>query len=147
MDHSPNEEYRITFLVNVWVDHKPAGVHRLPNEIRDVLKRTSNDSICVGDKLSCARFESCQIAERFISMEEEVRGAGPSRIDLPFLGKNTTWGEDGDPPYELVVSMYTPTARENEDNDSTILYRFAADVCAYVYTPTSETMDEEDDDE
>ena len=36
---------RVTFLVNLWKDHQPMGIHPLPDDIRQVLSNESNGSI------------------------------------------------------------------------------------------------------
>lgn len=136
------DSYRITFLVNIWLDHKPAGVFPLPDEIREHLKQFSTNGVT--EDLSRAYFESRPVRECYLSSEKELGWTDVSRVDLPFVGKDTTWGDDAaDDCQELVVSLYAPPV-ENGSRD-TLFYRYGPTLCGYVHTPA--VADHDDDDE
>jgi len=149
ISNGEKESWRITFLVNIWVGHKPAGVHPLTIEIRESLSKIDSGDCHRLDVVSLECIPA-EVSERVFSKIEELGGTDVLRIHLPFLGKDTTWGEDGDDSERLVVSMYvpppSPSLGADRDRSSvvgdTLLLRFEPSVGAYLCNP-SDTDSEE----
>jgi hypothetical protein len=129
------QQWRITFLVNVWIGHKPAGVHELPAEIRDELQR-EHDS-CHAQELftnsaSAPVFESREIAEVHVNVEADLPLSLRGRIELPFLGKGTTWEDEDEDDEEagggMVLVTYPPPDRQGD----TLLVRFGPGLEAFL---------------
>ena len=124
---------RVTLLVNIWADRKPAGVHPLDQNIRDAIKKTipkkvfkkKTDFAQIGD------FEKIDIPERVVETEED--GEDDSRrIQLPFVCKGITWeSEDDDSTSGLVIVTCPPP----EHLSDTVYIRFGPGLQAYLDQP------------
>jgi hypothetical protein len=150
---STSEQWRITFLVNVWIGHKPAGVHGLPSEIRHELQR-EHDSCHAQDlfanSASAPVFESREIAEVHVNEEEDLPLSLRGRIELPFLGKGTTWEDEDEEEAGggMVLVTYPPPDHEVD----TLLVRFGPDLEAFlrdldIYEDEDENEDENEEQE
>jgi hypothetical protein len=143
---SISEQWRITFLVNVWIGHKPAGVHVLPAEIRDVLQREHDP--CHTQELlttsSCAPlFESREIVEVHVNGEEDLPLSLRGRIELPFLGKGTTWENEDEEDAGgggMALVTYPPPDHEVD----TLLVRFGPNMEAFLHDLDGDEDDEEE---
>jgi hypothetical protein len=129
------QQWRITFLVNVWIGHKPAGVHGMPTEIRDKLQR-EHDS-CHAKELftnsaSAPVFESREIAEVHVNEEEDLPLTLRGRIELPFLGKGTTWEDEDEDEEEAGGGMVLVTYPPPDHQVDTLLVRFGPDLEAFL---------------
>lgn len=97
---------RVTFLVNVWVNH-PAKVSILSNEIREKIKACSDQSISM---------EPLVMEKKNVSFVT-VKSNGQSRIRIPFVSSGATWIErerDDDEEEGLVVNLIPPPQDEND---------------------------------
>jgi hypothetical protein len=102
---------RITILVNLWSGNKPGGVMPLSSTIRDKLRQDSDPDLS-------------QYATTFVDrpvQERPLDAWGNPRIELPFLGKDTTWGEDDEDEDRVYVSTVPPQILPEDD---TVLYHF-----------------------
>jgi hypothetical protein len=144
---STSEQWRITFLVNVWIGHKPAGVHVLPAEIRDVLQRdnySSHAQELFTSSASAPVFESREITEVHVNEQEDLPLSLRGRIELPFLGKGTTWEDEPEEEDEeeagggMVLVTYPPPDHVVD----TLLVRFGPDLEAFL-----RDLDEEEEEE
>lgn len=136
---------RITFLVNIWVGHRPCDAMILPDEIRERLVHGVGpppgvDPAFLTMKEPFVFVPNHQdVAEFHVDGKNEA-AADHDRIELPFVGGSSTWAvdtsEDGDGgddnddddsgEDELVVSMVLPppavlqalTALVHFDDDS-----------------------------
>jgi hypothetical protein len=137
---------RITFLVNIWVGHRPCDAMILPNEIRERLVHgvgppPGGDPAFLTTKEPFVFVPNHHdVAEFHVDGKNEA-GADHDRIELPFVGGSSTWAgdttDDGDGgdnddddddsgEDELVVSMVLPppavlqalTALVHFDDDS-----------------------------
>ena len=112
-----SDEYRITFLVNVWERHKPAGVEPLPEEIRNSLQR----SLCHldGAHHSFLKEHSFEEAPPFERTRLVSEGGLPPdrrcRIELPFVVKSATWGSDSGET-ATILTTFPPTADLSESD-------------------------------
>jgi hypothetical protein len=144
---STSEQWRITFLVNVWIGHKPAGVHVLPTEIRNELQRENDSSHAqelFTSSASAPVFESREITEVHVNEQEDLPLSLRGRIELPFLGKGTTWEDEPEEEDEeeagggMVLVTYPPPDHVVD----TLLVRFGPDLEAFL-----RDLDEEEEEE
>jgi hypothetical protein len=135
---------RVTFLVNLWIGHKPAGVRPLERCIHNLLKERVRDSI-VSSKLSSSfDFERQSISMKALNTETDCKVN--TRVELPFLGKGTTWGDNDteedsdDDQHQIVLSTFVPPVT----NESTELFHFGPGLEAFLSVPS---IDEEEADQ
>lgn len=164
LDLAPMQHHRVTFLVNLWLGHKPAGVSPLPDFIRQALytvqttlavddtTHTSSASTTssarrvpiVGNGLCQLNFQALPVLERTVTAADVVPDR---RLHLPFVGKNATWGNiedddnDDDNERELVVSMSVPPL---DVLDDTVLFRFVDPAIGPSLISPSSESDHED---
>lgn len=119
---------RVTFLVNIWKDRRPASVHSLAPEVRQkLLQLESSPSLDQGS------FEMLPQTVPSISYdkEEDIPQFIRNRIELPFVTKGITWEdtiEEGDDEGGLVVITFPPPLT----TESTFLVRFGPSLQAYL---------------
>jgi hypothetical protein len=115
---------RITFLVNIWIGYRPCDATTLPNDIREKLN---------GVPTSCSFMNEpfVFVPDRNIATFDVCSNEGAKRIQLPFVGGESTWADpedhDGE---ELVVSIVLPPKDMLEV--STALLRFEGDNEAFI---------------
>jgi hypothetical protein len=125
---------RVTFLVNIWLGHRPAGVNPLSDEIISALQliaetkwpssieKSAESQVCAShisvedykeiDIRVVANTESFKIVSAPYGHELE-RGSIPFKrsqgrfLRLPFVSEDATWGKD-DGSRDLVVKMWMP---------------------------------------
>ena len=132
-DVSNEKSIRITFLVNVWIGHKPIGVNELPVPIRSAIRASTIDDGQNAPRNTPTPFilNAPAVAinvQRQDDLPEHLR----QRIELPFVGGKATWGGDDDDDSQaetddnaLIMSTYPPPLMPHSD---TILVAFAADL-------------------
>lgn len=118
-----NATTRITFLVNLWLSHKPAGVEVLPNAIREAVQMAANDVSGTTQTVlrtiqGPATFTASPVAQIDLTDEEDLPEALRGKIELPFVGGKATWGDDEDG--SMILVTYPPPAHECD----TLLVRF-----------------------
>jgi len=114
------EQWRITFLVNLWIGHKPAGVDVLSPKIRDALTLLhATDSLEI--PFVDASFDRCAVAETQVYSEDDLPESLRGQIELPFLGKGTTWEDD---VYENAGATVVVTYPPPDHEDDTLLVSF-----------------------
>jgi hypothetical protein len=105
---------RITVLVNIWLNYKPARVNPLPQSIRECIRKATNDTKSL--------FTLCSSAAKpleFVPVESVPTLLLSSLVDrpkmlrepieLPFVGGMSTWaGGDDDDDLVMVVKVYPP---------------------------------------
>ena len=136
-DASNEQSIRITFLVNVWVGHKPVGVAELPAPIRAAIHESTIDndhcSDASGDD-SMTFIQDAPAHEIHLKHENDLPKFLRQRIELPFVGGKATWGGVGDSDLQeetdntdnaMVLSTYPPPSHSNCD---TILVVFTPDL-------------------
>jgi hypothetical protein len=104
-------EPRVTFLVNLWSNHKPVGVATLPSDVRRDLMEASLRSS--GERQSCTdlhlTFQRLPVEEIILSSADDFVSEEP--LYLPFVSRHATWGsaeDDDDDEEELDLSMLVP---------------------------------------
>eukprot|EP00980_Cylindrotheca_fusiformis_P013941 scaffold3621_cov114-Cylindrotheca_fusiformis.AAC.6 len=135
-DAAPSASTRVTFLVNIWKDRRPANVHPLDAEIREKLLcfLSSSPPISLEESLVMTKGS---IASTSLEKEEDIPEELRHRIELPFVTKGITWAdqlqvsqedEDDDDEGGLIVVTFPPP---NSDHD-TMLVTFGAGLQAYM---------------
>lgn len=81
---------RITFLVNIW-KQKPANVHSLPNDIREVLVTIQPQSLLKNHELDKFVMSRREIPIIPLEKEDDLPAHLRRRIELPFVSKGATW--------------------------------------------------------
>ena len=134
---SNNQSIRITFLVNVWVGHKPVGVNELPVPIRAAIHACTIDNdhrTDASSEYSITFIQDAPVQEIHLKHENDLPKFLRQRIELPFVGGKATWGGEGDDDLKeetestggsMVLSTYPPPAHPNSD---TILVVFSPDL-------------------
>ena len=120
---------RVTFLVNIWKDRRPANVHILDDDIRQKLLVMSSPLL-----ESPLVMTEKPIPKAEITKEEELPEPLRHRLELPFVSKGATWedqlniGEDDEGG--LVVITFPPPPTED-----TLLVTFGQGLQAYLDYP------------
>lgn len=93
----PSSSLRVTFLVNVWLTGKPAGVDILPENIRSkIISASAKSKVLSGT--------APEFRERNVARFAVGESSSYERIVLPFVSSGATWIEED-------------TAREDENNE------------------------------
>ena len=107
---SPME--RITFLVNIWLDYKPAHVNPLPHTIRESIQIAASGSksapmisLLEEKPLEIVPVDAVPIL--FLTSLEDQPELLREKIELPFVGGKSTWATDGD-DMAMIVKVYPP---------------------------------------
>lgn len=83
----PSSSLRVTFLVNIWLTGKPAGVDVLPENIRSkVMSASSKSKVLSGT--------APEFRERNVARLAVGESSSYERIVLPFLSSGATWMEE-----------------------------------------------------
>jgi hypothetical protein len=160
---------RITFLVNIWLNHHPANVQPLPAEIVNSVLSNSHQSTEGASLLlsssSPTEVCSCTIPTN-VDKKEGSKKAKKSRLKeiesrmekllLPFVSKETTMsaGESEDEseeenPMELLVEMYLPPwtdcVRAEQTDTPPDSYHLRYKSFPALIVSTEEGVDEEDE--
>jgi hypothetical protein len=128
---SEQNDLRITFLVNIWITHKPLNVQVLPDEIRENIKMCAN---IVADAptitMENARIEKCSpIPSMHVNSIEQLPKDHRCRIGLPFVGGQATWMIDDDEDCEpVVLSTFPPPIHEGDN----VLVTFSPELNAFL---------------
>ena len=144
-----DEEFRITFLVNVWIGHHPVGVQPLDDKIREALVSTKMTDGSAA-KLSDIAFEKEPVPQRKLYTIEDLdpdssTGSHRERIRLPFLGKGTTWESKTDADTRLVLSTFVPPGMDKET--TTCQFLFGPGLEAFVESPSDDESEQSNQDE
>ena len=99
-----NNPLRVTFLVNIWRTGRPAGVHVLPQSIRDKIQSVRHEGSLSSHSLPYAslEFERRHIpqynAPSKLSLAFSIDNPMNTHFILPFVSKGATWisGSDDD---------------------------------------------------
>jgi hypothetical protein len=126
-------QFRVTFLVNLWSQHKPASVEALPEDIRRALKESQMECLdgqVESRSLDGLSFRRLTVPERVVSSAQDLCSEDP--LYLPFLSRNATWAvcEDEEED-EVVLSMLLPH-EVRQSNFHTVLFRFDADLSPFL---------------
>ncbi|CAJ1959129.1 unnamed protein product [Cylindrotheca closterium] len=126
---STTPSIRVTFLVNVWKDGRPASVHPLSPQIRQKLQLLQSPGVAMNETFEMFPHTVPTIA---YEKEEDIPQSIRDRIELPFVTKGITWEdtiEEGDDEGGLVVITFPPPSTVP---DSTFLVRFGPSLQAYL---------------
>jgi hypothetical protein len=131
---SVESKTRITLLVNLWLGHKPLGVHVLPDSIRAAICATTsnvNKNVVTCDT-PIELIPGAPAYEIELKNEMDLPELLRVRIELPFVGGKATWSvndnnNNKEEEYAIVVSTYPPPAHPKYD---TILVQFGSSLGA-----------------
>ena len=160
-DHEDVDEkplLRITFLVNLWLDRQPAGVKRLPNDIRHAIIHQASSSGSTNSSADSAWFTVEHGAESnyFVGPlrpvpRVELKSLTTDRIELPFVGGKASWGgntddhpnhdDDDSDTAAMVLATLAPPPHPSD----TLLVHFAPGLEASLQYFGTEEEDEDDD--
>ena len=116
---------RVTFLVNLWVDHAPLGVNCLPTNIQEILNVTSKfeQNYIDIDDIGFERQEEPILVTvpGLLPLEEVIEGESKGGIEghekrevrIPFISSESEWCQDDEEctQQELWVRMSIPSER------------------------------------
>lgn len=132
------DQIRITFLVNVWIDHKPAAVETLPDSIRQALIQLatgeaaeSSDPSLLQQFTNALKQQSplfvgpLPVPKMTLGSSTAENESSADRIELPFVGGKATWANgDGDDDESdsavMVLNTFPPPMHESD----TLLVQF-----------------------
>jgi hypothetical protein len=151
---------RITFLVNIWLDHRPCGIIELSDaEVAATRIPTGNaagvapaETVEVQRARALAFADAVRLAPQDVAASDLLvggdaacreRSARAQRIALPFVSRSATWGK-GEGEGGLVLSMPVSAALAEAEAD-TLALRFADDVGPAFLEPESDSDEEEDE--
>jgi hypothetical protein len=136
---------RVTFLVNVWKDRKPANVQPLEDSIRQELLLLPACGDLLEELNHPLEMVEQSIPKVTLTKEEDLPKALRHRIEVPFVTKGITWEEmlkggtkdedddDDDDEGGLVVVTFPPPP-----TDDTVLVTFGPGLQAYLDNPEKE---------
>ena len=122
------KKVRVTFLVNIWKDRRPANVQVLDDTIRQKLMHITNPP-CMENPLVMMEQP---IPKAEIEKEEDLPDTLRHRIELPFVTKGVTWEDqlntgDVNDDGGLVVITFPPLP-----TDDTLMVAFGPGLQAYL---------------
>lgn len=127
-------DIRVTLLVNIWANRKPAGVNPLDSQIRTMLNgRQPQNQVGEEATTSISLFQKHSV-ESVVVKEEEGQEVAVDRIELLFVCKGITWESEDDESTGLVVVTCPPP----EHKGDTVYVRFGPGLQAYLDQPASE---------
>ena len=145
-----NQSMRITFLVNIWINHKPAAVETLPDTIRQALNAcSSHDYITTMLRKTWPHWFEGPIPVATVTINADTTVLDTDRIELPFVGGKATWGngddendEDDDDAYTVLSTYLPPLAHWalDRENDS-LLVQFEPGFEALLQNPENYESD------
>ena len=146
-ENEASNQERVTLLVNVWANRKPAGVNPLSNEIRKVIKKntkkmdvsSSKSPAFVQKAIETIELEDDKQSREDEKEETESSPAVKDRIELPFVCKGITWESEDDDSAGLVVVTCAPPKHQSD----TIRVRFGPGLQAYLDHACDEAVEED----
>ena len=129
--------FRVTFLVNIWKNRRPASVHVLDDKIRNALLSLPGQ---LDFEQTALRMTPLEISKVFFEEEKNIPEPLRDRIELPFVSNlaEDDDGEDNNGGSTVVVTFPPP---QTED---CVLVTFGAGLQAYIdYNYGPEEIDDE----
>ena len=141
---SPKEPFfRVTFLVNIWKDRRPASVHVLDDEIREQIISLPQPEHSEQVSLETIALPMTRLTIRSVSFEEEenIPEHLRERIELPFVSNLAEDDDDENSNQESSMEVVTFPPPPIED---CALLSFGPGLQAYMDYKYNEGEDEED---
>jgi hypothetical protein len=123
---------RVTFLVNLWSQRRPASVETLPEEFRRKLKGSQAGTLegpLETGNFDGVSFRRLTVPERRVSSAQDLCSEEP--LCLPFVSRNATWAVSEGDEDEVVLSILVPCEVRQSDLH-TVLFRFDADLSPFL---------------
>jgi hypothetical protein len=146
-DDDDEPSVRVTFLVNVWKDRRPASVLPLANDTRQ--KLICLNAVSLEDPLIMTKE---YVPSTALEKEDDIPEPLRQRIELPFVTKGITWENqlnvskgDDDDDGGLVVVTFPPSHMDHD----TALFTFGPGLQAYLdyYVPEDKDKRQEKEQE
>ena len=144
-DNNNSQSLRITFLVNIWLNHKPGAVGTLPDTIRKALNACGSNDACTSvlSRTASSPLFTGPLPVPTMTIDAATAGLDTDRIELPFVGGKATWGngdDDSDDDEEedafMVLSTHPPPLRLALDReDDSLLVQFGPGFEAVLQNP------------
>ena len=143
------QQQRVTFLLNVWSDHRPAEVLPLPDEVLAAMTLVSPGASLPGCILSAHELP-VEMSVSLADAKGETDRAGDF-FTIPFISEASAWGKDED-EQGLVCVVWVPESTQAgrlPSEPSTVLIKYLHDDCAasLMYEDDDEEWEDEDEDE
>ena len=124
-ENKKNENYRVTFLVNIWINHKPLRVENLSNEICEKLLMKENEMIVKKDILNnilITKNDDIFTKICTLNINEDVvsKESNGSWVNIPFVTSDSDWGKE-DCETDLFLRVWAPSQTFLEKNVKKLL--------------------------
>ena len=114
------KKYRVTFLVNIWINHKPLKVENLSNEICEKLIEKEKEMIIDKDIMNdifISNNDECRTKICTLNINEKIvtNEDNGTWVDIPFITDDSDWGKDHFET-DLFLRIWAPSANFFEKN-------------------------------
>lgn len=136
-----NSSIRITFLVNIWLNHHPYTINPISSDIINMI----NSSNTTGDYMNSAIVltNTNQCSPTVLHIDEELVSQEDSGniVTIPFISDESQWGKDVNET-GIVVKMWLPNnyAFNNDHGNYSIKYDADLDACYLEYELDEEEL-------
>lgn len=156
-------KFRITFLVNVWTDHRPLLVQPLAEELVSSLAGSDSetfDTACssaesvftfprdagaAGWDCSSLSLRPAGVGEQIVTEEMAEDDSAGAWEDLPFVSSKAVWGKDEDES-GLTLTYWRPATWQLSTGASTVHVRYSTDeISAFLHNEDEEDEEEADE--
>jgi hypothetical protein len=135
-DHEDNtSSVRVTFLVNIWKDRRPANVEVLNDEIRQYILDVETEATDELSNIPKLKMDALIIPTMELSNENQLPEEFQQRIELPFVSDKAVMSSDEESTGLVVVTFASPTTEDN------LLVRFGPGMQAYLEYLQNEDAD------
>ncbi len=124
---SSSSNVRITFLVNIWLNHHPYNINPMSNDVMRMMQSSSsssniNNSAMVLTMKNQPPPVSLAVTEDIIA-QEDLGNA----IMIPFISSDSQWGKDAEQT-GIVLNMWLPRMNRSSDDNTTYHIEYASDI-------------------
>ena len=107
------KKFRVTFLVNIWINHKPLKVENLSNEICEKLIKKEKKMIINNDMINdiiITNNDECRTKICTLNINEKIATDGDNGtwVDIPFITDDSDWGKDNSET-DLFLRIWAPS--------------------------------------
>jgi hypothetical protein len=143
-DEEDEEEHlRITFLVNLWIDHKPCGVNVLSDPLVNSLNSHDSHFFFSESSLLALSLEQKNNPETII-LQNDTSSEKYEEKTIPFLSKSADWATNDD---EIDVSIKMNFPFESYDSKNCYIVHYESSTCAYLEQDVYSDVEWEEEEE
>ncbi len=146
-----NSNIRITFLVNIWLNHHPYNINPISSDIINMINNNSTTGDYMNSTIVLTNTNQCSptllhINEEVVSAQED--GNGSNIVMIPFISDESQWGKDVNET-GIVLKMWLPNnyAFNNDHGNYIIHYDADLDACYLEYELDEEELVNEVEDD